>query len=406
MTIPSLLRTASALTIASACTSATAAVTWETRRLTDEFHAEGAAAADFNGDGKPDVVYGPYWFEGPDFTSRHVIYEPQAFDPRGYSRNFLTYTPDLNADGRPDVLVLGFPGEVSYWFENPGDAGGLWKRHDVFQVTDNESPAWIDVTGDGRPELLCSTDGAFGYASPGEDPTAPWPFTAISPKGPAGGKFTHGLGAGDVNGDGRIDILEKNGWWEQPADVRTQPVWTHHPFPFSEAGGAQMFAFDIDGDGDNDVLTSLSAHSYGLAWFENTKDPDGKITFVKHEIMPEDPNAPSDGPVFSQLHAIDVADVNGDGIPDFITGKRFWAHAPAPDGSGGDPGVNEPAVLYWYEVKPGGKSGSASFIPHLIHNDSGVGTQIRLVELDGRPPIDALTGNKKGCFVHLARSPD
>lgn len=163
-----------------------------------------------------------------------------------------------------------------------------------------------------------------------------------------------------------------------------------------------MYAYDFDGDGDSDVFTSLAAHSYGLAWYEQTKTADGKIGFTQHLLMPKDPKAPSKTPVYSMLHAVDLADLNGDGVKDIVTGKRHWAHAPGADGKGGDPGVNDPAVIYWYEVKRGGTSGSAEFIPHLIHENSGVGTQVTIVEMDGKAPMEIVVGSKKGAFVHQA----
>jgi FG-GAP-like repeat len=374
---------------------------WDTLQLNAEFHAEGAAVGDFNKDGTKDVAYGPMWFAGPSLKDSHQIYPPAKVDPRSYSRNFVAYGTDLNGDAWDDILVLGFPGEDSYWFENPKGKDGDWSRHTALKVTDNESPAWTDLTGDGKPEIVCSQGGFFGYASPGEDPTQLWTFTPVSGNA-AGGKFTHGLGVGDVNGDKHMDILEKNGWWEQPAMPRTQPVWTFHAVPFAEDGGAQMFAYDFDGDGDNDVFTSLNAHAYGLAWWEQTKAADGSTAFTKHELMPSDPKSPTKVPFFSQPHAIDMADINGDGVMDLVTGKRYWAHAPKPDGTGGDPGVNDPAVLYWYEVKRGGTGGTAEFIPHLIHSDSGVGTQVMIAELDGKAPPEIVVGNKKGAFVHRA----
>ena len=378
------------------------ALKWETQQLTAEFHAEGAGVGDFNKDGTLDVVYGPWWFAGPGFADPHRIYEPKKVDPRGYSKNFVAYGPDLNGDSWDDVLVLGFPGEESYWFENPKMGNTDWKRHVALKVTDNESPVWTDLTGDGKPDIVCSSGGFFGYAAPGEDPTALWNFTPISTNA-AGSRFTHGLGIGDVNGDQRFDVLEKNGWWEQPADPRTQPVWTFHAVPFAAGdGGSQMFAYDFDGDGENDVFTSLAAHGYGLAWWEQSKTAEGTVTFIKHELMPEDPRAESKVPVFSQSHAVDLADINGDGVKDLVTGKRFWAHAPKPDGTGGDGGVNDPSVLYWYEVKRGGTSGAAEFIPHLIHSDSGVGTQVMIAELDGKAPPEIIVGNKKGAFVNKA----
>lgn len=386
-----------ALTLFAVKNSSAGDVKWKSIRLCEEFFAEGAACGDLNKDGKNDIVYGPYWWEGPDFQKRHQIYDVKPVDTRAYSKNFFTYAPDLNKDGWADVLVLGFPGEQSYWYENPQGKEGNWKRYDILKVTDNESPGWVDLTGDGKPEIVCSSGGFFGFASPGEDPTKEWPFTKISGNA-AGGRFTHGLGVGDVNSDKRPDLLEKNGWWEQPADLRTQAEWKFHPQAFAGPGGAQMFAYDFDGDGDNDVLTSLAAHAYGLAWYEQTA---GGGTFIRHELMPEDPKIVSTMPAYSQLHAMDMADFSGDGVKDFVTGKRWWAHAPHPDGTGGDPGVNDPAVLYWYEVKPGKASGKAEFIPHLIHKDSGVGTQVTAVDVDGNGVPDIVSGSKKGAWVHL-----
>ncbi len=395
------LRSTAAFACVSSCLAAPT-LKWTTQQLTSDFLAEGAAAGDFNKDGVMDVVYGPWWFEGPGFTEKHAIYPSVPLDPRAYSRNFFAYAPDLNADGWTDVLVLGFPGEESYWFENPQGAAGDWKRHDILKVTDNESPVWIDLTGDGKPEIVCSQNGFFGYASPGPDPTKEWPFTRISGADATGGRFTHGLGVGDVNGDGKLDLLEKNGWWEHPTDSATQAMWTFHPFLFSEAGGAQMFAYDFDGDGDNDIFTSLAAHAYGLAWYEQVKNAEGKIDFINHELMPTDPKAPTKVPLFSGIHAIDLADFNGDGVKDIVTGQRFWAHAPRADGTGGDDGVHNPPVLYWFEVKPGGKSGEAEFIPHLIDDKSGVGTQVMVVDMDGKAPPEIVVGNKKGAFVSTA----
>jgi len=383
-------------------------------QATPQFWAEGAYAADFNRDGKMDLVYGPFWFEGPGFTKRHE-YAPATTSFKlkksdgseetipgfegglgvnnAYSKNFLTFAYDINGDGWPDVLVLGFPGEESFWFENPKGREGHWERHVALDVTDNESPTFLDITGDGRPEIVCSSRGFLGYAEIGKDPTKPWTFHPISPKG-EWQRFTHGLGVGDVNGDGRMDLLEKNGWWEQPASLDGEPVWKLHKFPFSEAGGAQMLVYDVNGDGANDVITSLAAHGYGLAWFENVKE-NGEITFKRHMILNKDASENKYGIHFSQMHSIDLVDMDGDGIKDLVTGKRFWAH-----GSQGDVEPNAPAVLYWFKVVRGADK-SVDFIPYLIDSDSGVGTQVAAIDVNGDGLPDVVVGNKKGTFVFL-----
>ena len=88
-------------------------------RLTDKFYCEGAYYADFNRDGKLDVVSGPYWYAGPDFQKRYEVRTPVEFDPTNYSDNFLTYTGDFNGDEWPDILYVPWPGKDASWYENP-----------------------------------------------------------------------------------------------------------------------------------------------------------------------------------------------------------------------------------------------------------------------------------------------
>lgn len=365
-------------------------------QLSDQFFCEGASYGDFNRDGATDVVAGPFWYAGPTFAERRELYAPVPFDIASYSENFLCFTHDVNGDGWTDIFVVGWPGKESWWFENPQGKPGHWPRHVVLAVTDNESPAFTDITGDGRPELVCTTGGQLGYAEiPKEDPTQPWTFRAVSPNR-GYERYMHGLGVGDVNNDGRTDILEKNGWYEQPpADARVE-FWTFHRVAFSEPGGAQMLVYDIDGDGDNDIVTSKAAHAYGLAWFENTAARKGDVDLREHKIMGERADENEYGIAFSQLHALALVDMDRDGVPDVVTGKRFWAHAE------NDPGALEPAVLYWFRTVREG--GTARFVPYKIDSNSGVGTQVEAGDLNGDQWPDVVVGNKKGTFVFLQQA--
>jgi HEAT repeat protein len=365
--------------------------------LADKFYTEGAYYADFNRDGNLDVVAGPFWFEGPSFTNRHEYRPAKVYDPKEYSDNFLTYTGDFNGDGWPDILCVPFPGKEGYWYENPAGKDGPWKQHLAYSNIGNESPVWADVDGDGKPELVFCKDGFLGYAAP--NPAAPdqaWTFHAVSKQDKRYQQFTHGVGAGDINGDKRVDVLEAVGWWEQPAEPKPDQPWTFHPFQFAEAA-AQMLVYDVNGDGLADVITAWHCHNYGLVWWQQVKTAAGQIDWKQHVILSPAPDVTTSDFRPSQLHALDLVDMNGDGLQDILTGKRFWSHGPT-----GDKEPDAPAVLVWFELKRNGPD-DVSFVPHLIDDDSGVGTQVTAVDLnkDGRP--DAIVGNKKGIFVHLSQ---
>ena len=152
-----------------------------------------------------------------------------------------------------------------------------------------------------------------------------------------------------------------------------------------------MLVYDVNGDGLNDVITSLDAHGYGLAWYEQVKE-DGKINFRKHLILNPNPAPNEYGIRFSQLHSVDLVDMDGDGLKDIITGKRFWAHGPE-----GDVEPNAPAVLYWFKLVREGKN--ARFIPYQIDSDSGIGTQVMAGFISNQKYPDVVVGNKKGAFI-------
>ena len=383
-------------------------------QLHDQFWSEGASFGDLNNDGVNDIVAGPWWWQGPDFVERHEYYPATAtfqlklgpltavtvpgFEgtlgrENKYSDNFFAWIHDFNKDSWKDILIVGFPGRDTSWFENPKGRSGHWVRHRVFEQTDNESPTFLDLTGDGNPELVCITTGQYGYAEPDwREPAKPWPFRPITPNNKYG-NFTHGMGVGDVNGDARLDLLEKDGWWEQPASLAGDPVWQFHRQPLG-GGGAQMFAYDVNGDGLNDIITSLNAHAFGLAWFEQYRES-GAIRFREHVFVNKDPSESPYGIKFSEIHAIALVDMDGDGVKDVVTGKRFWSH-----GRTGDPDRNDAAVLYWFKLQRRADR-TVEFVPFLVDDDSGVGTQVVAGDVNGDTLPDIVVGNKKGAFVHL-----
>ena len=367
------------------------------QNLTNLYYSWGPAIADFNKDGSPDIVSGQYYYLGPNYTEARQIYIRGTIDPGSQYFNGLQYAYDFTGDGWPDVLNAEFT-RAAVLFVNPK---GESRRWETYTVTDNMSCEFVllkDIDGDGTSEFLFKdSENKFVYAKPDpKNPTGMWVKTAISEPGPWA---NHGMGTGDVNGDGRVDFLNAYGWWEQPAAKGT--TWTYHPAAFgrwsrSSPGGAEIAVYDVNGDKLNDVVTSLQAHGWGLSWFEQKQAADGARSFVEHEIMGDFSTANAGGVTFSELHGSTFADMDGDGLPDFITGKRLWAHLDTfldPDPHG-DP------VLYVYRTVRNPKApGGAEFVPELVHNRSGVGSHVAVADLDKDGDAEIITGTKLGTFI-------
>lgn len=350
--------------------------------LWDEFYTEGSTVADVNKDGKLDILAGARWFEAPDWKV-HDIWKHKKFNyTKGYSDSFLNFALDVNEDGWVDLICFDFPGREVYWYENPAGIETLWKKNLIDSVASNESPMVVDVDHDGKKDLV------FGNEKLGQmawfkakvtGGKVSWVRTAISEKNAKGvGLFSHGLGWGDINGDGINDVMIRGGWWQASQDIKSSP-WIFHEADLGESC-AQMLTYDFDADGDADVVSS-SAHDYGIWWYEQTVDKNNNKSFITHTIDSS----------FSESHSLVLEDINLDGLPDLITGKRFFAH------QGKGPGGMEPAVLYWFELLKDGKQ-KPVWIKHLIDETSGVGIQFVVEDLnqDGRP--DIVIANKNGVF--------
>ena len=395
-----------ALTLALALAPPNPAPTWEKVVLDQRFRSEGVAVADVNKDGKMDVLVGECWYEAPTWTAHEM--QPlvdHGTGEKNYSRVFACWADDFNGDGYPDLLVIDFPGVPCYWLENPkGDPKKHWQRHTVWHSACNETPQYVDLLGTGRRVLVMGTQpkdakpdanlGQMAYFSPRkDDPNAAWDLHPISPPTETGqpavpgtNRFSHGLGVGDLNGDGRADVMTPGGWWEQPASPDGKTPWAFHPLPFGEAV-ADMLVGDFDGDGKADILCT-SAHKFGV-WMLKQRP-------AKGEGHPAFEVIPLFGRLASETHAAILTDLDGDGLADVVTGKRWWSHGRSEPGHSWDA-----RLVYLKAVKE--KDGFINWTPMLIDADSGVGTQFTVADVDGDGLPDVVSSNKKGVRVVFQR---
>jgi hypothetical protein len=370
-------------------------------RMLDGGASETAAVADINRDGRLDIVSGENWYEGPDWT-RHPFRELNFTN--NYVDGFSDLPVDVNGDGYPDIVsVTWFARKISWW-KNPGKAGP-WTETEIDSGFPVEFALLVDLDNDGKAlELLPQAGTTQTPLAWYEAKGGTWVKHVVSPQ-----SYGHGIGAGDVNKDGRTDILTPRGWAEAPADPRSGP-WTFHPdwetvnVTSSAAGSAApasppatpprvtdlgfMHVADVNGDGRNDVIAA-AGHDYGVFWFEQG---DGG-TWTRRTI----------DIAWSQGHASTLVDLNGDGQPDFVTGKRFMAH------NGSDPGEREPLGVYWFEHRPaaaaagagGGNAPGVEWIRHIIDfgGRMGGGMQIPVVDIDGDGDLDVICAGKSGLFI-------
>lgn len=373
------------------------------QKLDDFSYAWDAAVADINRDGHADIVAGPYYYLGPTFEHRREIYVAATYSPgTQYAPNMITYAHDFTGDGWPDVLAT--EGRQMVLYVNPQGQPRRWARHLVIPGNSSEFTLLEDLDADGMPEVLLVQGGrvVFAKVDP-QSPTTPWPVFFVSDPGQSA---LHSFGAGDISGDGRLDIVQVKGWWEQPAGGLTSAAWRFHPHQFDNPnhqaetpeGGGEMAVVDVNGDGLADIISSINAHGWGLAWYEQRR-AGVDITFVGHLIMGDFTHKNPGDLTVSQLHAgVVAADVDHDGVIDFFTGKKQWAHLDSnldPDPAGA------PYLLLYRGVRDASASGGVRFEPEVIHNRSGVGSSLTVTDLDGNGVLDVVTSTVRGTFVFL-----
>ena len=357
-------------------------VQFKARRI-GNCRTEACGVADFNCDGKLDVVAGPYLYLAPDFKARKVreVKSDVKEDGKGYAHDFMNLPLDVNADGKPDVVSGNWFSKETWWIENLLPTDAIWTQHLIEQTGNIETGILVDIDGDGKAtDFLPDTQVTCLYQL-GKGGPAPFTRDSVS-----NDRCDMGRGCGDVNGDGRNDVLTPVAWYEHLADGG----WKKHPLNIGFQGGklghaSNLIVFDVNKDGLADIIVS-SAHKYGIFWWEQLKERDaaGEIQFRKHVI----------DDTWTQAHYLGWGDIDNDGVPELVTGKRFMAH------NGGDPDEYGPLGIYYYDFTPGP---DPVFKKYVISYDSdiSVGLNVECVDLDGDGDLDLVTTGKYGGPVIL-----
>jgi hypothetical protein len=335
---------------------------------------ESACAADLNNDGKLDIVCGEYWFEGPDFEKSHKMCSLIAVSD--YHDDFGVYPMDVDGDGWVDIVSGGWFGRKLTWRKNPKGRTVEWQVHLIAEVGNIERPCFWDLDADGFAEIIPNLPSGplivFKLVRDGDGKgTGAFERYEISSKHQG-----HGLGFGDIDSDGRNDLVLSGGWYEAPEKVFEQE-WKWHPDLNLSVASVPILVHDINADGRNDLIVG-SAHGYGLAWWQQGDNG----AWTRHDLEKTK----------SQYHEMRLADLNNNGKPELITGKRYHAH------NGKDPGAEDPVGLYYYSLKDG-KPKCVTIDYGAAGEASGAGIYMWIADIDKNGWNDIIAPGKEGLYL-------
>lgn len=365
---------------------------WRKHTINDRSPFEAAGAADFDGDGKIDVFSGDSWYAAPNWKQHKVRTVPPGTNPH-YHEDFADLPLDVNGDGKLDIVTCAYFSKRVAWVEHPGDATKPWTEHTVDLPGPMETGQLVDINGDGKMDFLPNVaSNVVWYEIESQKPTVKWKKHDLGKEGRG-----HGVGMGDINRDGRVDIIARGGWYEQPAT--SSDTWPFHAEFDLGTASVPIIGHDFDGDGDTDVIWGMG-HDFGLFWMRQSLSADGKRQWTKERIDAS----------FSQVHTLHLADLDGDKIPEVVTGKRVYAHE-------AEPGATDAPCLYsfqydrekatWnkrviYEGKPAANAAAdkekRSALDDFERGSVGTGLLLDSCDMDGDGDIDLICPGKSGLY--------